>query len=93
MSRPEEEQVVLVDRDNRPIGASGKLRAHREGWLHRAFSVFVFDERGHLLLQRRAAGKYHSGGRWSNTCCGHPRPDEDLRAAAERRLNEEMGFT
>jgi isopentenyl-diphosphate delta-isomerase len=87
-----EEQVILIDPENRPIGRTGKLRAHQEAWLHRAFSVFVFDDRGELLLQRRALGKYHSAGRWSNTCCGHPRPDEAIAAAAERRLEEEMGF-
>lgn len=86
------EEVVLIDGDNRVIGRAEKLRAHEEGRLHRAFSVFVFDHRGALLLQRRALGKYHSAGRWSNTCCGHPRPDEETRAAAERRLQEEMGF-
>lgn len=92
MSGPGEEQVVLVDDSNRVIGQSEKLRAHREGRLHRAFSVFVVDDTGALLLQRRAASKYHSGGRWSNTCCGHPRPGEELIAAAARRLQEEMGF-
>jgi len=86
------EEVVLVDGDNRVIGRGEKLRVHQEGRLHRAFSVFVFDQRGALLLQRRALGKYHSAGRWSNTCCGHPRPEEETRAAAERRLQEEMGF-
>jgi isopentenyl-diphosphate delta-isomerase len=86
------EEVVLIDGDNRVIGRAEKLRAHQEGRLHRAFSVFIFDQRGALLLQRRALGKYHSAGRWSNTCCGHPRPEEETRAAAERRLHEEMGF-
>lgn len=86
------EQVVLVDQANQVIGQAEKLRAHREGRLHRAFSVFVVDHDGALLLQRRALEKYHSGGRWSNTCCGHPRPGEDLLAAASRRLKEEMGF-
>ncbi|MBK8004525.1 MAG: isopentenyl-diphosphate Delta-isomerase [Gemmatimonadetes bacterium] len=90
---PPEEQVILVDPDNRPIGRLEKLRAHQEALLHRAFSVFVFDGRGRVLLQRRALGKYHSGGRWSNTCCGHPRPGEDTASAAVRRLGEEMGFT
>jgi isopentenyl-diphosphate Delta-isomerase len=86
------EQVILVDEQDRELGACEKLRAHREGALHRAFSVFVFDSAGRLLLQRRAAGKYHSGGLWSNTACGHPRPGEETRAAAARRLREEMGF-
>jgi isopentenyl-diphosphate Delta-isomerase len=87
-----EEQVILVDRDDVAIGHAGKARAHREGLLHRAFSVFVFDRRRALLLQRRALDKYHSGGLWSNTCCSHPRPGEDTEAAAHRRLVEEMGF-
>jgi isopentenyl-diphosphate delta-isomerase len=86
------ERVVLVDEEDRPIGVEEKWEAHLRGQLHRAFSVFVFDGSGRLLLQRRAAGKYHSGGLWSNTCCGHPRPGEPLLAAARRRLEEEMGF-
>jgi len=84
--------VTLVDRDDNVVGAEEKIRAHREGKLHRAFSVFVFDEGRRLLIQRRATGKYHSGGLWSNTCCGHPRPGESADGAAERRLTEEMGF-
>ena len=87
-----EEEVILVDEQDRELGASGKLRAHQEGALHRAFSVFVFDGAGRLLLQKRASGKYHSGGLWSNTACGHPRPGEATKAAARRRLREEMGF-
>lgn len=86
------EQVILVDGDDRAIGQMEKLAVHREGLLHRAFSVFVFDGDGRLLLQRRASGKYHSPGLWSNTCCGHPRPGEDTLAAARRRLVEEMGL-
>ncbi|HWK90257.1 MAG TPA: isopentenyl-diphosphate Delta-isomerase [Longimicrobium sp.] len=85
------ERVVLVDEDDRELGVADKLDAHARGVLHRAFSVFVLNERGEVLLQRRAAGKYHSGGKWSNTCCGHPRPGEPVAAAARRRLNEEMG--
>ena len=84
--------VTLVDRDDNVVGAEEKIRAHRKGKLHRAFSVFVFDEGRRLLIQRRATGKYHSGGLWSNTCCGHPRPGESADGAAERRLTEEMGF-
>ncbi|MFO8099093.1 MAG: isopentenyl-diphosphate Delta-isomerase [Salinibacter sp.] len=85
--------VVLVDTADRPQGTAEKLRAHAEGWLHRAFSVFVFDRRGRLLLQRRARDKYHSGGLWSNTCCSHPHAEEPPTAAAQRRLQEEMGFS
>lgn len=84
------ERVVLVDAHDAEIGTAEKLAAHRAGSLHRAFSVFVFDGRGKVLLQRRAAGKYHSGGKWSNTCCGHPRPGEETLRAARRRLWEEM---
>jgi isopentenyl-diphosphate delta-isomerase len=86
------EQVILVDEHDRELGAVEKLQAHRDGALHRAFSVFVFDAAGRLLLQRRARAKYHSGGLWSNTACGHPRPGEATAAAARRRLREEMGF-
>jgi isopentenyl-diphosphate delta-isomerase len=87
-----EERVVLVDRDDREVGTEEKLRAHQTGVLHRAFSVFVMDDQDRVLLQQRAAGKYHSGGLWTNTCCGHPRPGESVRRAAERRLQEEMGI-
>lgn len=87
-----EEQVTLVDNDDRVVGADEKLAAHLQGKLHRAFSVFVFNSRGELLLQKRAQSKYHSGGLWSNTCCGHPRPGESVEDAAVRRLSEEMGF-
>lgn len=86
------EDVVLVDENDLEIGTLEKLRAHAEGRLHRAFSVFVFDDRGRMLLQRRAAGKYHSGGLWSNTTCSHPRPGEALEKAVRRRLREEMGI-
>jgi isopentenyl-diphosphate delta-isomerase len=86
------EYVVLVDERDCTVGSEEKLRAHRDGRLHRAFSIFVFNRRHELLLQRRAASKYHSGGLWSNTCCGHPRPGEETNAAATRRLGEEMGF-
>lgn len=88
-----EERVILVDADDVVVGSEEKLRAHETGVLHRAFSVFVVDDRGRVLLQRRAPGKYHSAGLWSNTCCGHPRPGEDVAAAAARRLREEMGIS
>ncbi len=84
--------VVLVDPRDEPIGTLEKLQAHQRGLLHRAVSVFVFDSRGRLLVQRRAAGKYHGGGLWTNTCCSHPAPGETPAAAAERRLFEEMGM-
>lgn len=84
--------LVAVDSHDRETGLVDKITAHREGILHRAFSIFVFDDGGRLLLQRRATGKYHSGGLWSNTCCSHPRAGESLLDAAHRRLREEMGF-
>ncbi len=86
------EQVILVDERDRELGISEKLEAHRAGALHRAFSIFVFDGDRRLLLQQRARTKYHSGGLWSNTCCGHPRPGEETMVAAHRRLREEMNF-
>src|ERR1700709_2281116 len=87
-----EKQVILVNEADVVTGAAGKMDAHRKGWLHRAFSVFVFNHRGEMLLQQRALNKYHSGGLWTNACCSHPRPGEETLLAAERRLKEEMGF-
>lgn len=88
-----EEQVILVDADDREIGAMGKLAAHVNGGIrHRAFSVFIVDSRGRWLLQRRAEGKYHFPGLWTNACCSHPRPGEGTEEAAHRRLREELGF-
>jgi len=87
-----DEMVVLVDEEDREVGTGEKVAVHRAGKLHRAFSVFVVDAAGRVLLQRRAPGKYHSPGLWSNTCCGHPRPGESVAAGAHRRLREEMGF-
>lgn len=87
------EYVILVDEHDRQIGVEEKLTAHREGKLHRAFSIFLFNRRGELLMQQRAEHKYHSGGLWANTCCGHPRPDEPIAEAAARRLQEEMAIT
>lgn len=89
---PSEEQIVLVDEYDAQVGVLGKMETHKKGLLHRAFSIFIHNENGELLLQRRAPGKYHSGGLWTNTCCGHPRDGEKLTAAAHRRLTEEMGF-
>ncbi|TCV98071.1 isopentenyl-diphosphate Delta-isomerase [Biostraticola tofi] len=85
-------QVLLVDEYDRPTGQMEKLRAHREGRLHRAVTVYIFNPHGELLLQRRAEDKYHCGGLWSNTCCSHPLPHEQTSAAAHRRLFEEMGM-
>lgn len=83
--------LELVNEDGTTIGAAEKLSAHQApGRLHRAFSVFLFDDRGRLLLQRRALGKYHSPGVWSNSCCGHPYPGEPPFAAAARRVGEEL---
>jgi isopentenyl-diphosphate delta-isomerase len=86
------DHVVLVNDFDEVLGAAGKLDAHARGLLHRAFSIFVFNESCELLLQRRAFTKYHSGGLWANTCCGHPRQNERIEDAAHRRLCEEMGF-
>ena len=88
-----QDTIALVDRQDTIIGTAGKLEAHRRRLLHRAFSVFVFDGQGRMLLQRRSALKYHSAGLWANSCCGHPRPDDkDVGASAQRRLTEEMGI-
>ena len=87
------EEVILVNEADMPVGRMEKIEAHRKALLHRAFSVFIFDSRGRMLLQRRAQGKYHSPGLWTNACCSHPRPGEDTAAAAARRLREELGFT
>src|SRR4051812_34432219 len=86
------EQLILVDAHDRELGAGEKLQVHLAGALHRAFSIFVFDAAGRLLIQKRAPGKYHSAGLWSNTACGHPRPGEATAPAARRRLREEMGL-
>ena len=87
------EEVILVDESDRPVGVIEKMAAHRQALLHRAFSVFIFNSRGEMLLQQRAQEKYHSAGLWTNACCSHPRPGEDTRQAAVRRLQEELGFT
>jgi len=85
--------VILVDKNDYEIGIMKKLKAHQGGRLHRALSVFVFNEKNELLLQKRALSKYHSGGLWTNTCCSHPQPGENVQFSAERRLREEMGLT
>lgn len=87
------EEIILVDENDNPIGFETKLRAHENGGkLHRAFSIFVFNAAGEMLLQRRAKKKYHFGGLWTNACCGHPKKGEELRDAAPRRLRQEFGF-
>lgn len=87
------EQVILVDQADQALGVMEKMEVHQKGLLHRAVSVLVFNSHGKLLLQQRAAGKYHSALLWSNTCCSHPRPGEDTLLAAQRRLSEEMGLS
>ena len=85
-------KVVLVDEKDNEIGTEDKLAAHKEGELHRAFSIFVFNSKKELLLQKRSSEKYHSSELWSNTCCGHPGKGKDINNEARNRLNEEMGF-
>ena len=85
-------EVILVDSDDREIGTCEKMEAHQQGLLHRAFSIFIFDKQGNMLLQQRALQKYHSGGLWTNACCSHPQPGENIQHAANRRLREELGF-
>ena len=87
------EEVVLVNEKDEAVGTMEKMAAHEQAILHRAFSVFVFNNGGDILMHQRAHSKYHSGGLWTNTCCSHPRPGEEVVAAATRRLQEEMGFT
>lgn len=84
--------LIQVDEQDVPAGTIGKMAAHRDGVLHRALSVFIFNSRGEWLLQQRATSKYHSGGLWSNACCSHPRPGETTEEAAHRRLLFEMGM-
>src|SRR5688572_17565756 len=87
------EEVILVNDSDEQVGTMEKMEAHMKAVLHRAFSVFVFNNKGEMLLQQRAITKYHSGGLWTNACCSHPRPGEDTYDAAQRRLDEELGFT
>ena len=86
------EYVVLVDENDHPIGQMEKQAAHVTPHLHRAFSIFIFNSKGELLMQQRAFSKYHSPGLWTNTCCSHPRYGETLEEATTRRLGEEMGL-
>lgn len=85
------EHVILVDQNDRAVGTCEKIEAHEKALLHRAFSVFIFNKKRETLLQKRWQGKYHSGGLWTNTCCGHPRPGENTLKGATRRLHEETG--
>lgn len=85
-------EVILVNENDEQIGTMDKLEAHQQGSLHRAFSIFIFNSKGEMLLQQRANEKYHSGGLWTNACCSHPSPGEKTMDAAIRRLQEEMGF-
>jgi len=85
-------QVILVNDQDYPTGIMDKMEAHEKGLLHRAFSIFIFNTKGEMLLQQRAMDKYHSAGLWTNACCSHPLPGEETDEAANRRLMEEMGF-
>jgi len=88
-----QQEVILVNEQDEPIGVMEKIAAHEKALLHRAFSVFIFNSKGEMLLQQRALDKYHSPGLWTNACCSHPNPGETTDAAALRRLAEELGFT
>jgi isopentenyl-diphosphate delta-isomerase len=87
------DKLILVDEHDVPVGTIGKMEAHQKALLHRAFSVFIFNSKKEMLLQQRALNKYHSGGLWTNACCSHPYEGQETGAAAEKRLQEEMGFT
>ncbi len=87
------DKLILVDENDVPVGEAEKMEAHQKGLLHRAFSVFIFNAKGEMLLQQRAEKKYHSGSLWTNACCSHPTVGQDIKLAAEKRLQEEMGFT
>ena len=85
--------VVLVDSQDNELGKMEKLEAHEKGLLHRAFSIFLFDSKGEMLIQQRALSKYHSPGLWTNACCSHPAPNESIIQAGNRRLKEELGLS
>lgn len=89
----EEENVILVNEADEPIGLMPKMEAHEKALLHRAFSVFVMNDKGETMLQQRAKDKYHSPLLWTNTCCSHQRNGESNIEAGKRRLMEEMGFS
>jgi isopentenyl-diphosphate Delta-isomerase len=84
--------IPLVDNDDQIIGHEEKLKVHQLGLLHRAFSILIYNSEGKMLIHKRALGKYHSPGLWTNTCCGHPNKDESMESATKRRLYEEMGI-
>ena len=86
-------ELVLVNEMDEAVGTMEKMEVHQKGLLHRAFSVFIFNDKGEMLLQQRADNKYHSAGLWTNACCSHPLQDEIVQQAAQKRLQEEMGFT
>lgn len=86
------QEVILVNGQDEPTGVMEKMEAHQKGLLHRAFSIFIFNSRGEMLLQQRASSKYHSPDLWTNACCSHPQPGESTAEAALRRLKEELGF-
>jgi len=86
------QEIILVNERDEPVGTMEKMEAHQKGLLHRAFSVFIFDTAGKMLLQQRAAEKYHGAHLWTNACCSHPYPGEAIEAAAQRRLHEELGI-
>ncbi len=87
-----EKEVILVNEKDEEIGRMNKFEAHNKGLLHRAFSIFILNRKGEMLLQKRADSKYHNGGMWTNTCCSHPGPGEEIMKSALKRLKEEMGF-
>jgi isopentenyl-diphosphate delta-isomerase len=86
------QRVILVDKDDNELGTMEKMEAHQKGYLHRAFSVLIYNSKGEMLLQKRARKKYHSGGLWTNACCSHPAPDETMQLATQRRIKEELGI-
>ena len=87
-----EQQVILVNERDEIMGTAGKMEAHQKGLLHRAFSVFVFNSKGEMLLQQRAINKYHSGGLWTNACCSHPIPGEEISEAAQKKIKRRNGI-
>ncbi|MCA1751977.1 MAG: isopentenyl-diphosphate Delta-isomerase [Cryomorphaceae bacterium] len=93
MSDIDAPHVILVDAEDREIGTMEKLEAHKKGLLHRAFSIFLFNDQGEMLIHRRALSKYHCGGQWSNTCCSHPIKGKALNDCLSTKLHQEMGIT